>query len=150
MKNLKWWLWILFAMGLLAGAARIHFDVEVLNLLPDKLPVVRGLKLYQEYFSNSRELILTLRGSDPEEVESAARALAEEFRGRRDLVKSVSWQPFWMQAPGQAGELMGFLWLNQAPNDLAQMADRLSRTNLSNTRTIGHFHVAARYGGGGL
>ncbi len=133
MKNLKWWLWILFGMALLAGAARIHFDVEVLNLLPDKLPVVKGLKSYQEYFSNSRELILTLRGSDPEEVESATRALAKEFKDRRDLVKAVSWQPFWMQAPGEAGELMGFLWLNQDPHDLAQMADRLSRTNLNNT-----------------
>src|SRR5436309_7137540 len=105
MKNLKWWLWALFAALLLAGAARIHFDVEVLNLLPDKLPVVRGLKQYQEYFSNSRELIFTLQSANPEETESAAQILAAEFRTRSNLVKTVSWQPFWMQAPGEAGEL---------------------------------------------
>ncbi|HEX4644427.1 MAG TPA: MMPL family transporter, partial [Verrucomicrobiae bacterium] len=127
------WLWLILAVPVALGLLRLRFDVEVLNLLPDDLPVVRGLKLYQQNFSNARELIITLRGADAEKTEAAARSLAEALRAQTNLISSVVWEPAWMERPAQAAELIAYLWLNQPPDIFSNLADRLSGTNLSAT-----------------
>ena len=77
--KLRWLLVIpLFAVAL--GLYRLRFDVEVLNLLPTGEPVVEGLKLFQEYFANARELIITVGGKDADSTEAAAKFLAERLR----------------------------------------------------------------------
>src|SRR5215204_356680 len=93
-----WW-WLLLLIPLVIGAARLRLDVEVLDLLPRDLPIVRGLKLYQENFSNARELIITLEGADANELEAASRTLAEMLRRQRNLVAQVTWQPAWLEYP---------------------------------------------------
>ncbi len=103
------WLWLLFLIPVALGLLRLRFDVEVLNLLPADLPVVRGLKLYQENFANARELIITLQASDPETAESAARELAEGLRRESSLVSDVIWQPPWLEHPAEAAELIAHL-----------------------------------------
>lgn len=127
MKRRWWWLLLLLA-GL--GLARLRFDVEVLNLLPNDLPAVQGLKLYQEHFANARELIVTVTAADSETAESAARDLAERLRAETNLVATVTWQPPWLEHPEQAAELIAHLWLNQPPEILAQLNKRLATTNL--------------------
>src|SRR5881296_3807453 len=97
-----WWLLLLIPIGI--GAARLRLDVEVLNLLPPNLPAVQGLKIYQENFSNARELIVTLEGSEPGELETTARTLANALRSETNLVAHVTWQPAWLEYPGQAAE----------------------------------------------
>ena len=79
-----WWLWLVIPMAF--GLARLHFDVEVMNLLPADLPVVEGLKLYQKHFANADELIVTVQSSDPEATEAAARELALALRAQTNLV----------------------------------------------------------------
>ena len=129
MKSSRSWLWLLLIVPLALGVARLRFDVEVLNLLPDRLDVVRGLKIYQENFSNARELILTLEGQNPDEVETCARNLARALHAQTNLVEEVTWQPAWMEHPDQAAELIAYLWFNQSPEIFAVLTNRLAGTN---------------------
>ena len=59
-----WWLWLILVLVAGLGWKRLKLDVEILNLLPADMKVVDGLKLYQKYFSNSRELIIAVSGPD--------------------------------------------------------------------------------------
>lgn len=123
-----WWLWLL--VPLLIGAARLRFDVEVLDLLPGNIHEVAGLKIYQQHFSSARELIITLQASDADAAESAARAIARQLSTQSNLVSEVDWEPPWLEHPEQTAELIAYLWLNQPPNVFQQWASQLSASNL--------------------
>src|SRR6188768_3934902 len=104
---------ILLASGaVILGMLRLRFDVEVLNLLPENLPVARGLELYQQHFSEARRIIATVEAPTAEESEAAARALTVSLRPLTNLIASADWQPPWTENPGQMSELIAFLWLN--------------------------------------
>jgi predicted RND superfamily exporter protein len=123
-------LWIVLPVLIAIGVARLHFDVEVLDLLPLNNRAVEGLKLYQQHFSNARELIITVRSGNAEETENAARAIAELLRGQTNLVAGATWQPPWLENPGQTAELIGYLWLNQPPEEFNQLTNRLAPEHL--------------------
>ena len=127
------WFWLLLLVPMALGLWRVRFDVEVLNLLPAQLPVVQGLKLYQQHFANARELIVTVNAPDAGQAESAAHTLALALRARKDLAAKATWTPPWLEHPDQAAELMAFLWLNQPPALFAELTHRLDRANLTNT-----------------
>src|SRR2546421_10058926 len=114
------WLWLLLLVPVVIGLVRLRFDVEVFDLLPSDLPVVRGLKLYQEHFSNARELIVLIQAQEAEQAEAVARNIAEGLRSRTELVSSVTWQPPWLEHPEQAAELIGYLWFNQPPQTFGE------------------------------
>lgn len=132
MKLFHRWLWLLLIIPVAIGVARLRFDVEVLNLLPDSLDVVRGLKLYQQTFSNARELILALEGPNAEEVERSARNLARLLRAQTNLVERVTWQPAWLEHPDQAAELIAYLWFNQPPHIFGILTNRLAPNHVTN------------------
>lgn len=123
-------LWIILPILIAIGVARLHFDVEVLDLLPSDNRAVEGLKLYQQYFSNARELIVTVRSGDAETTEKATRAIAEQLRQRKNIITSVTWQPPWLENPAQTSELIGYLWLNQPPAVFDELTNRLALANL--------------------
>jgi uncharacterized protein len=129
------WFWFLliFVALVIAGAFRLRFDVDVLNLLPGDLPVVQGLRLYQKNFTDSRELIVTVRSTDAAQTEATARSLAQAFRSETNLVESVIWQPIWLERPAQAAELIGYLWFNQPPPVFSELTNRLTGTNIQET-----------------
>ena len=129
-RSSKVFLWLVVAALLGLGLTRLRLDVDVLNLLPDDLPAVRGLKLYQQNFSTARELSITLRAPDAESAESAARSLAEELRRHSALAREVTWQVPWQEHPAQSAELIAHLWFNQPPEIFREFADRLAPTNL--------------------
>jgi uncharacterized protein len=124
-----WWLALLLPIA--AGFARLHFDADVLSLLPAHMPAVQGLKMYQQHFANARELILTVHGADAETAKTAAQSIAGHLREATNLVADATWQPPWLEHPEQMAELIGYLWLNQPPAVFGQLADRLAETNLS-------------------
>ena len=134
-RKLRFSLIAIFALLVIAGAFRLRFDVDVLNLLPGDLPVVQGLKLYQKNFTDSRELILTVKSADAAMTESAAQTLAKELRSQTNVIESVIWQPVWLERPSQAAELLGYLWLNQPPEIFGELTNRLSGANLAATLT---------------
>jgi predicted exporter len=123
-------LWIVLPVLIALGVARLHFDVEVLDLLPSNNRAVEGLKLYQQRFSNARELIITVQAGDAEQAEAASRAIAEQLRKETNLVASVTWQPPWLENPAQTAELIGYLWLNQPPALFDELTNRLASANL--------------------
>ena len=123
-------LWIILPILIAIGVARLHFDVEVLDLLPSDNRAVEGLKLYQQYFSNARELIITVRSADAETTETATRAIAEKLRQQKSIIRSVTWQPPWLENPAQTSELIGYLWFNQPPAEFDQLTNRLAPANL--------------------
>lgn len=119
-------LWIVLPVLIAIGVARLRFDVEVLDLLPSEVPAVNGLKLYQQHFANANELIITVHAAEAEQAEDTARAIAEKLRGQTNLVTSVTWQPPWLEHPGQAAELIGYLWFNQPPDQFNQISNRFA------------------------
>src|SRR5262245_10428571 len=125
----RWW-WLLLLIPMAIGVARLHFDVEVLDLLPANVPAVTGLKIYQQHFSNARELIVTVQAPTPELAKSTAQAIAEKLRRETNLIAGAEWQPPWLEHPEQSVELIAHLWFNQPPERLTQLADRLAETNL--------------------
>lgn len=127
---MKRWGWIVLAIPLAAGLARLRFDVEVLNLLPSGLPVVEGLKLYQRHFASANELILTVQSDDPETAETTAQQLALALRAQTNLVSRALWQPPWSEHPEQMAELLALTWLNQPPEVFSQLANRLAPDRL--------------------
>ena len=131
MKWFRWW-WLLGLVPILAGLARLHFDAEMLDLLPAEVPAVQGLKIYQQHFTDARELILTVRAPDRDSAEQAARSIAEALQHANHLVATVTWEPPWQEHPEQTAELIAYLWLNQPPADFMELAGRLSGTNLVN------------------
>jgi uncharacterized protein len=126
----RWW-WVLLLVLTVVGLWRVRFDVEVLNLLPDGLSVVHGLKLYQKHFASMRELIVTVRAPEAEQAESAARQIAESLGWETNLVAGVVWQPPWIEHPEQMVELIAYLWLNQSPEAFAQLTNRLAPHRLN-------------------
>jgi predicted RND superfamily exporter protein len=131
------WLWIFLAIPVAIGLFRLKFDVEVFDLLPDSIEAVKGLKLYQQHFSNARELVITVEAENPDEAEAAAHDVADALR-KSPLVSSVTWEPPWIEHPEQSGELLGFLWLNQPPSAFNELTNRLAPAKLddvlANTR----------------
>jgi predicted exporter/lauroyl/myristoyl acyltransferase len=119
-----WWACLVVAMGL--GLARLHFDVDVLDLLPGDEPTVQGLKLYQQHFTNARELIVALRAPDADTAGRIAEQLATRLRAETNLVAEATWQAPWMERPEQLGELLGWLWFNQPPADFNALTNRLA------------------------
>lgn len=124
-----WWLLLLIPLAL--GLARLRFNVEVLDLLPGDVPSVAGVKLYQQKFSNSRELIVTIHAPDREAATAAAQAIAEKLRTDTSRIAEVIWQPPWLEHPEQTAGLIAHLWFNQPPHEFAALADRLAETNLA-------------------
>jgi len=125
------WLWLLLALPVAFGLWRLRFDAEVLNLLPPRSPAVQGLKLYQENFSNARELIITVRAAEAEQAEAAASAIAVALRRATNVAARADWQPPWLEQPGQSAELVAYLWFNQSPALFSELTNRLTDTSIA-------------------
>ena len=130
------WLWLFLLVPVALGLARLRFDAEVFDLLPDELPAVAGLKLYQQHFANARELVLTIQAPDAELAENTARAIAEHLRPQTNLVTSATWQVPFMEHPEQAGELLAYLWFNQPPAIFRELTNQLAPEKLAATLAL--------------
>ena len=141
------WLLLVLLLPALIGLSRLRFNVEVLDLLPADVPAVQGLKSYQQHFANTRELIITLEGTDAAQVELAAGALATRLT--RDLDLAVQWEAPWHAQPQAIAELLAFVWFNQPPAEVARLAQRLAPQKLRTVaRTVAgsprHFPLTGR------
>src|ERR1043166_5131730 len=139
-KFSRHWLWLLLLVPIGLGLLRLRLDVEVMDLLPGKEPVVRGLKLYERNFSDAHQLVLTLRGPTAEATENAARRIVEVLSPKTNLVSMVIWQqPEELMTGGgndeqlaaRAAELVAYSWLNQSPEVVRNLKERLASTNLN-------------------
>jgi len=129
-RLLQYACWLVLAALVALGLSRIHFDTEVLNLLPDSVPEVAGLKIYQAHFTNNRELIITVRGATAAAAATATEVIAGHLRSQTNLVERVTSQPPWQEHPEQLAELVACLWLNQPPEQFAALTNRLAPARL--------------------
>src|SRR5437762_13569418 len=102
-KHSRAWL-LLFIAPILLGLFRLRFDTDVLNLLPNDLPAVEGLKLYHKHFANNREVIITVTAKNSADAEIAARNVAISLQAATNLVAEAVWQPAWMDRPEEMAE----------------------------------------------
>jgi predicted exporter len=144
MRSVSRWGWLL-AIPIILGLWRLHLDADVLNLLPSEIPAVRGLQLHQESFANDRELLLTVDAASSEAAQEAARLLAATLRPATHLVDTVVWQPPWLDHPGDTAEFMAWLWLNQPPEGVTELATRLSPSNLPRTLALVRDQLATSF-----
>ena len=125
------------AAGLLifvaAGLSRISFNVDILKLLPVHLRQVQGLSLLLKEFVADNELIITVEAPTAEAAEANADALATHLSGMSTLVKRAYARPPWEKNPAQLSELLAFLALNQPPEKVRALMDRLSPDNAPRT-----------------
>jgi predicted RND superfamily exporter protein len=122
------------AIILLVGFWRLHIDVDVFNLLPTDSRMVEGLKLYQQSFGTSRELIISLRSPDASRTKHAARSLAEAL-GHSQLTTRVVWHSPFQEDPAALGEFLAYLWFNQPSANYAQLTHKLQKDQLHLTLT---------------
>lgn len=129
MKNRRW-LWLLVLLPLVVGLLRLRLDTEVLHLLPGDLPEVKGLKLWQEHFGGSRDLLITLRSDEAESAAQVAHEIADALRAQEGLTAAVYWQAPWREHPGESAEIAAAAWLNSPTGDVAELAERLQPAKL--------------------
>src|SRR5688572_635377 len=98
MKRIRFFWFLVGAVALLvvgAGLSRISFNVEILKLLPTRLPQVEGLSLFLKHFAQPNELIITLEAETPDEADAAADKLAQHLAAQTTLVKRAVSKPPW-------------------------------------------------------
>lgn len=129
------WLWLLLLLPIGLGLARLRLDTEVLNLLPEDLPEVQGLKRWQEHFQGAGDLLVTLRTGDPDESARLAGSLATALRAEPGLANEVHWQAPWREHRGDSAELIAAMWLNQSPAEVERLRVRLDPQRLGTRLT---------------
>ncbi len=114
------------AILVVMGAARFRFNGEILDVLPPQIEAVEGLKLFQKNFSSGQELIIAIEADTADVAEAAASQIAKEIQAKTNLVSTVTWKPPWLENPADSAELIGYLWMNQAPEVFATLTNRLA------------------------
>ncbi len=109
-----------------AGLSRISFNVDILKLLPTGLRQVQGLSLLLKEFVADNELIITVEAPTAEAAEANADTIAAGLSAVPGLVKRAYARPPWEKDPAQLSELLAFLALNQPPDKVRALVDRLS------------------------
>ena len=115
---------LLACVGL--GLSRISFNVDILRLLPTHLRQVQGLSLFLKHFAQPDELIITVEAADQKTAETAADEIAAVLNRQPTLVKRAVARPPWEKQPGDLAELLAFMAINQPPETVRDLIDRLS------------------------
>ncbi len=115
------------------GLSRITFNVDILRLLPTHLHQVQGLSLFLKHFAQPDELIVTVEALDQKTAETAADDIAAALNNQPNLVKRAVARPPWEKQPGDLAELLAFLAINQPPETVRGLADRLSPARTADT-----------------
>jgi len=117
---------VLLVSAAVAGLFRFKLDVEILNLLPRNNSVAEGLRIYQQYFLNSRELIMTVQSEEAAITDQVTTNLAVALKNESNLVARVFAEPPWMSSPTAAADLLAFLWVNAPKEKISELQTHLS------------------------
>jgi len=113
---------LLLVMGVWAGCT-IRLETELLTLLPQSLPSVRGLDTFQKHFASEQEVFLVAdEKMSPQEREDAFRKLRPALAGLADVEKvSVPGEEMMESAP----ELMAWMVWNLPSDQFAKVVAAL-------------------------
>ena len=123
-KPAKAGLFLLLTILLAIGFYRLRISVDIFDLLPSDSLVAQGLRLYQNSFGTSSQLILAVQAPDADTAEQAAGSLAERIEDHR-LSFHVMWRNPFSENPEARAELLAYFWFNQPPARFKALSDRL-------------------------
>ncbi len=136
---------LLLIVALLAiGFYRLRLGVDIFELLPGDSLMARGLRLYQNSFGTSRELILSVQAPDAQTAENAARSLAEAIEKSR-LSLRVIWQNPLAANPQARAELLAYYWFNQPPAQVGELVNNLQGERLRRRLETAKEQMAVSY-----
>lgn len=130
--------WVLAIAVLVFGLSRIRFESDVLGLMPMKVPEVRGLKVFQEHFTESSQVLVTLESAAVSvgRLAELAESLAGAFAGESEWVRDSQWREDRLQSGLGGLDWVAYFWLNQPANEFQSWAERwkpeVARTRLRN------------------
>ncbi len=105
---------------------RLSFDTDPLKLLPQDMPEVRGIQLYQKHFSRQVDLIIAVEGEDDEVVDRATNTLGEFLHDDRSLAWRVAWNPPGLGNALDFNEIIAYSWWNADPAAVEMLAASLT------------------------
>lgn len=129
---------LILAALILAGASifilntRRNFDSDILNLLPAENPAVRGLKLYNTEFTQTRELAFVLSWEKPpEDIEAIRDTFVEKVRQQPWVTRVLDGTPMETQRGRTSMQsLIAPLLLNLPPGEFAEAIAQLNPATL--------------------
>jgi uncharacterized protein len=136
MKSLVRWVGVvlLFA-GILLGLFKLRFDAEILSLLPEDVQSVRGLGLYQAHFGGADDVIISMSGDDPDELQRAAGSLAAWLIRVQSEVSDAEWQSPFLTTPRAFSGLLAWMTLNRSEEQFDQLVQRFDPARLDGVLT---------------
>lgn len=103
---------------------RLKFETVILEVLPQSLPEIRGLKDFQKYFSEDREVVVLLRSDEEEIAEEDAEALALYLRELWPDSK-ITYTSAFNENPELFAETVARIWSYAPAEDLEKLTTRL-------------------------
>lgn len=118
----------LVALGLLSWQAFFHidFDADPLNLMPQGLPQVGAMRVYDKAFASQNDILIAITQENIDRGDEATLSLTAFLSDRKDLFRSLSGKPPWEEDPAQMGELLAYLWANGPPEQLEAFVEKLT------------------------
>lgn len=124
------WLVLLVVVGVAAGGlAQLRLQADIFGLLPQQLPVIRALNLYQRAFGNDREAMVVIHADSAAQASEAAELIAAQLQ-RRDLSPEVLYLSPWREDLAAQAELIAALWWNSEPEAVQGLLQRLQADNV--------------------
>ena len=113
------------------GLSRLNYNVEVLDLLPQKMSGLEGTRVLRDTFQKANRLVITLEAEDAAVVEAAALSLSDHLATLTKLCHKVSATPPMDRENGEAAgaELAGmvaYALLNAPPERVQALMEKLS------------------------
>lgn len=128
-KKLSRWRVVLISLLLvttIVGLSRIRLDANVLDLLPQDLVPVQGLKVFLGHFGQPRELIVLLEAESADEAGALVDSLAADLRASLNL--AVRSEPPWTADPRELVPLAAYALLNLPEEKMPATLEKLSPT----------------------
>jgi len=123
-------LMILLGCGVLAaalGLGRLSLDTDVLGMLPQEMPEVRGLAVFHEDYARQDELVLLIEGGADQEglMADYAQSLANEL-DQAGVARRVRWNPQWTEQGEGLAELLAYFWLNGEADETRRLTEKFA------------------------
>ena len=105
---------------------KVHFSANPLDALPDDIPEVSTLKIYESAFSGTNDVFVAITHPDPLVTEELMGSLHRFLSPYTGLFRSLVWQAPWDDEPARAAELLAFSWINAPPEKIGAFAEALT------------------------
>ncbi len=122
-------LWLaLAAAGAWLGSRRLDADVDVLAMLPQSVPEVRGMRLLREHFQERNDLLVVIESAEAGQAREAASRLLGDAK-LAALAKSIRLLDGGVDME-QGGSLLAWAWQNAPADQVEALVHKLTGPGL--------------------